>query len=200
MIFVEFLIEFWMQDSKVSQYSRPDRRAVSPDAACENKGIDRRERSRQAENRTGQSITEHLNRQASPFIPFGCCGDDRTHILTHSGNSKEAASSGQDFVRNVSERALLLLLQVQMEARVDVAAASAHHQSFQRCKSHRGINASTVADRRRAAPIPKMCRNELSLVERLTNQFRRLQRDKMMARTMETTPTDLVILVVFIRN
>src|SRR5260370_31863419 len=87
-----------------------------------------------------------------------------------------------------------------MEVRVDVAAAGAHHQSFQRCKSHRGINASTVADAPRAAPIPKMCRNELSLVEWLTNQFRRLQRDKMMARTMESIPADSVLLVVFVRN
>src|SRR5260370_8598928 len=109
-------------------------------------------------------------------------------MLASYGNWKEAGYWGQDCFRNVSERAVLLILQVQMETRVDVTAAGAHHQSFQRGKSHSGIHASTIADRRRAAPISKMRRNKLSLVDRLTNQFRRFQRDKMMARTLESTP------------
>src|SRR5271166_5326074 len=200
MIFVKVLIEFWMQDSKVSQYPRPDRRAVFPDAACEYQRIDRRERSRQTEDRTGQSITEHLNRQASPFVPFICCRDDQTHIPTDSGNAEETASSGQDFLRNILERALFLLLQIKMETRVDVTAAGAHHQSFQRRKSHGGINASAIADRRCAAPISKMRRNKLSLVEGLINQFRCLKSDKMMARTVESIPTDPILFVVFIGN
>src|SRR5580692_1550141 len=87
-----------------------------------------------------------------------------------------------------------------METRVDVPAAGAHHQPFQRRKSHGGINASTVADRRHAAPISKMRRNKLSLVDRLTNQFRRLQRDKMVACTVESIPADPIFFVVFIWN
>src|ERR1700730_4622546 len=87
-----------------------------------------------------------------------------------------------------------------METRVDVTAAGAHHQSFQRRKSHGGINASTIADRRCAAPISKMGRNKLSLVEGLTSQLRRLQSDKMMARTVESIPADPILFVVFIWN
>src|SRR5271165_1822040 len=200
MIFVKVLIEFRMQDSKVSQYPRPDRRAVFPDAACENKRIDRRERSRQTEDRTGQSITEHLNCQASPFVPFTCRADDQTHIPTDSGNSEETASMGQDFLGNILERVLFLLLQIEMETRVDVTAAGSHYQSFQRRKSHGGINTSTIADRRCAAPISKMRRNKLSLVEGLTNQFRRLRSDKMMARTVKSIPADPILFVVFIWN
>src|SRR5271165_3413032 len=87
-----------------------------------------------------------------------------------------------------------------METRVDVTAAGAHHQSFQRRKSHGGINTSTIADCRCAAPISKMRRNKLSLFEGLTNQFCRLQSDKMMARTVESIPADPILFVVFIRN
>src|SRR5271166_668546 len=87
-----------------------------------------------------------------------------------------------------------------MEARVDVTAAGAHHQSFQRRKSHSGINALTLVDRRRAAPITKMRRNKLSLVDRLTNQFRCLQSDEMMARTVESIPANPILFVVFIWN
>src|ERR1700730_3444322 len=87
-----------------------------------------------------------------------------------------------------------------MEVRVNVAAPGAHHQTFLRRKTHRGIHALAIADRCCAASVAQMRRDQLRLSDRCAQPFGSLQRDKMMTRTVESVPADPVLFVVLVRD
>src|ERR1700739_4860992 len=87
-----------------------------------------------------------------------------------------------------------------METRVDVTTPRAHHQALQGSKTHGGIDASAAPDCRRAASVPKMRRNKLSLVSRFTDQFGGLQSHEMVACAVESVLADPIFLVVLVGN
>ena len=85
-------------------------------------------------------------------------------------------------------------MQVAHDARIDVAAAGAHHQALQRSQSHRGIHGATAGDRRRGGTVTQMQHNLIQSLPRSAQEGRGLLADVAMRGPVKSVPPDMPLL------
>src|SRR6476620_10312080 len=85
-------------------------------------------------------------------------------------------------------------------AGIKIAAARPHDQTFDRRKTHRGVDGAAVIDRTKRRTIAKMAADKLQLVRPLLQELRRAETHIMMRGTVETVTTDRFLFIELIRQ
>ena len=84
---------------------------------------------------------------------------------------------------------------VDNDGRVDAAAAGAHDGAFQGGKPHAGVDAPAVFHGGDAAAVPQVAGNQFELGRRSIQTGGRFSGNELMARAMESIPSDTVVFV-----
>ena len=86
-------------------------------------------------------------------------------------------------------------MQEENDRRIDIAAAGAHYQAFQRGQPHRGIDALAVADCGNRCAVAEVAGNHIQLFDRLVQHARRFTRHVVVAGAVEAVAADAVFFI-----
>ena len=91
-------------------------------------------------------------------------------------------------------------MQEEDDCRVDVTGTGAHHQTFQRGQTHRGVNALAVADCRNRTTVAQMAGDDVQFFNRLVQHFCGFLSHIVVAGAVETVTTYAVFFVQAVRQ
>ena len=139
-------------------------------AGREHQGIHAAHRHRQCANRLSNPVGVDRQGQLGALMTCSPSIEHRAHVARkarHPQQTRFVIERRFDPVRSQA----VVLLDVQHDARIDRAAARAHHQAFQGRKAHGRVDATTPAHCRGGATVAKMANHESQPLRRPAEQF-----------------------------
>ena len=174
-------LAFALASNSRPKHSRPTQAAartalaVFANAGREYQSVDAAQRRGQSANRLSDSMHVNGQCQLGALMTGVRCFQHVAHVRRQTRHPQQARfviQGGLDLFRGES----VVLLNVQDNARIDGAAARAHHQTFQGRKPHGRIEATSSAHRGCGATVAEMTDNEPQFLGRPVEQLRgRLQ-------------------------
>src|SRR5258708_39804116 len=112
----------------------------------------------------------NIKRQFCAFMTVLASGKNLPHVAGNSRYPEQARFLIEDLVKLLPGK-LSLAYQISKNARIDGARPGAHHETFQRGKTHGCVYASTLANGRQRAAIPQMASHEFQGIRVLAQQL-----------------------------
>ena len=109
-------------------------------------------------------MTEDLDRHATCLVAFSGALLDVTHVIANARQALEARLAVEHRVDFVGAHALFAH-QVEQDTSVDIAAARAHHDAFQRGHPHRGLDRAAILDRGDAASAAEVAGDDAEVAD-----------------------------------
>ena len=179
-----------------------DVEAVFADAAREDDRVDARESHGEAADFAGEAVAEYIEGDLSLLVAFACCLRERTHVVRKTGEAEQAGFLVHEVVELVDGAVFIavLLCDVEEDCRIEATGTRAHDKTFERCETHRGIDALTVQNRGAAGAVAEVCRNEASFFGLGAKHLACFGGHETVACTVSTVTADAVFFIELVRN
>src|SRR5712692_2470214 len=145
-------------------------RRVFADPCGEYESINPAQHGNHGTNSRSQAVDINIKRQFCAFMAVLTGGKNFPHIAGNSRYPEQPRFLIEDLVKLLAGE-LSLSHQVGKNARIHGARPGAHHETLQRGKTHRCVDASTLENRRQRTAIPQMASHEFQGIQVLAQQL-----------------------------
>lgn len=187
------------EEAELLAYSFADVGAVLPDAGGEDDGIDVAEDHRVSADVLDDAIDEDVHGADAGGIVFGDAVFDDAAVIGDAGEAEEAGLFVDEVVKLVGVHAFGAA-EIGEDGGVDVAAARAHAEAFERRESHRGVDGFAALDGRDRGAAAEVAADDVHVLDVAAQEVREAVRDELMGRAVRAVTADVVFRVEFVGN
>ena len=145
------------------------------------------------------AVVVHVECEGCTLVSGFESGTDFAHVAAHAADTEHSALLVQQVAHLVGGEAFVLH-NLQHGAGVGVTAAGSHHQTFEGCESHGGVDALSAVDGADAGTVTDVAGDNLLVLLLHAEEFAHAVGDETVAGAVGTVAADLVLLVIFIGN